>query len=80
MKRVTAREANQGFSKLLKAVEEGDEVIITRRGQPVAKLVSAVGESDVARREQAIGELMARLRKGLHLGGLRASRDESHER
>ena len=32
------REANQQLAKHIKAVEEGHEVIITRRGQPIARL------------------------------------------
>jgi prevent-host-death family protein len=39
MRTVSAREANQQFSKLLEAAVEGEEVTITRRGVPVAKLV-----------------------------------------
>ena len=39
MRTVSAREANQQFSKLLEAAVGGEEVTITRRGVPVAKLV-----------------------------------------
>ena len=39
MKTVSAREANQHFSRLLRAAAEGEDVVITRRGKPVAKLV-----------------------------------------
>ena len=34
------REANHHLAKHIKAVEEGHEVIITRRGQPVARLTA----------------------------------------
>lgn len=80
MKKVTAREANQAFSKLLRAAAEGEEVVITRRGTPVAKLVSASGSDESAHRKAAIKALVTLLRKGLHLGGLKATRQESHER
>jgi len=36
MRAVTAREANQSFSRILKAAESGESVVITRRGEPVA--------------------------------------------
>jgi antitoxin (DNA-binding transcriptional repressor) of toxin-antitoxin stability system len=36
MRRVTAREANQRFSEVLSAVETGEQVVITKRGRPVA--------------------------------------------
>lgn len=39
MRTVSAREANQQFSKILDAAVEGEEIVITRHGQPVAKLV-----------------------------------------
>ncbi len=34
------REANQQFSKLVKAVKEGREVLLTERGRPLAVLKS----------------------------------------
>jgi len=37
---VGAAEANQRFSRLLSEAEQGHDVIITRRGQPVARLAS----------------------------------------
>lgn len=38
MKRVTAREANQNFSKLLAEVEEGESIVITKNGATIAEL------------------------------------------
>jgi prevent-host-death family protein len=38
MKALGARDANQRFSKLLSQVESGHEIIITKRGHPVAVL------------------------------------------
>lgn len=46
MSTVTAREANQHFSKFLDAASRGEEVTITRRGKPVAKLVPVQEASD----------------------------------
>jgi prevent-host-death family protein len=37
---VTITEAKTQLSRLLKKVEEGEEVIITRRGHPIAKLLA----------------------------------------
>lgn len=34
--RMGLREANQSFSKAIKAVREGEEVILTERGKPIA--------------------------------------------
>lgn len=64
---VTAREANQHFSKFLDAASRGEEVTITRRGKPVAKLVPVVPEKDPteAAREAAEREaILARFEEG----------------
>ncbi len=79
MKTVSAREANQGFSRLLAAAAAGEEIVITRRGMPVAKLVP-VTDGDTAHRRAAQRQLLAALKRGAHLGGIRTTRDEMHER
>lgn len=38
MRTVSIREANQSFSRLLREVEAGETVVITRQGKPVAQL------------------------------------------
>ncbi|MGD9966162.1 MAG: type II toxin-antitoxin system Phd/YefM family antitoxin [Hyphomonadaceae bacterium] len=38
MKTLTARDANQNFSKLLAEVEKGETVVITKNGKTVAEL------------------------------------------
>jgi prevent-host-death family protein len=43
MKTVGLAEAKAQLSALLDAVEAGDEVLITRRGQAVARLIAARG-------------------------------------
>jgi|GEM_PF-450504 len=48
MSTVTAREANQHFSKILDAAARGEEVTITRRGKPVAKLVPVASQEETA--------------------------------
>jgi prevent-host-death family protein len=41
MKTVTVREAQHGLSALLERVRKGQELVITKRGRVVAKLVPA---------------------------------------
>ena len=65
---VGAFAAKTHLSSLLDRVSRGEEVLITRRGQPVARLVPA-GRAEQARTERAIEELRA-LRSGLRLDGL----------
>ena len=80
MKTVSAREANQQFSRLLGEVANGEEILITRRGQPVATLAPYRARALTPERAAALERLIALGRKGFHLGGIRATRDEMHER
>ena len=38
---ISLRDANQRFARLVRAVQGGAEYVITRRGEPVARLVPA---------------------------------------
>ncbi len=83
METITAREANQNFSRLLRRVESGEEFVVTRNGQPVARIVSAHGDGRrrlTPAQEEALSRSMARLRVGWDLGGERPSRDDLHDR
>ena len=44
--RVGLREANQRFSRLIKAVRSGKDVILTDRGKPVVRLTAITDTSD----------------------------------
>jgi prevent-host-death family protein len=65
MAAVSAREANQQFSKLLQRAVAGEEVVITRRGKPVAKLVPVTHGRADADREREIAAFIAHLREGV---------------
>ncbi len=49
---VTLRDANQRFARLIRAVEEGREFVITRRGRPVARISPAAAASGKLTPEQ----------------------------
>jgi prevent-host-death family protein len=68
MIQVGAYEAKTQLSSLLDKVQEGEEVVITRHGTPVARLVPAKAV-DKAAIDEAIAQLKE-MRKGLTLGGL----------
>lgn len=79
---VSAREANQQFSRILHDVEAGAEILVTRRGQPVARIVPAQrpGERQLTpEQEAAHARSMERLRKGWDLGGGKLDRDELYD-
>ena len=69
MREVGAFEAKNSLGRLLDWVEGGEEVLITRRGRAVARLVPAVPGFDMAKAQQAADRLRAR-RPSLSLGSL----------
>jgi len=69
MTTVGAFAAKTHFSALLERVARGEEIVITRHGRPVARLVPALHEDAAERRSEAIATLK-RLRQGATLGGL----------
>ena len=62
MKTVSAAEANRQFSKLLRAVQEGETVTITSRGKPVARLLAADDDQAREARRLAHERLLEHLR------------------
>lgn len=78
---MTLREANQAFSRCIREVEAGEEITITRRGEPVARIVPVRKGKRVLTPEQeaARARLTERMEKGWHLGGLRINRDELYD-
>ena len=70
MRTVSARDANQQFSKILKAAADGEEITITQRGVPVAKLVPVPREdaAAAAERERRKAEALAFFEKGIDIG------------
>lgn len=63
-------EARTRFSELLARVERGHEVVITRNGSPVARLVPTRKRTTYGDRHAAIKRWL-RISKGITLGRLR---------
>jgi prevent-host-death family protein len=79
---VSAREANQQFSRILRDVEAGAEVLVTRRGRPVARIVPAPRSRErqlTPEQEAALERTRRRLEKGWDLGGGKFNRDELYD-
>lgn len=81
MKHVTAREANQHFAKILSAVENGEQVVISKRGKPVA-VMSPYKPALDAKHQAAVEHLKAVMDEPVELGApfRTFTRDEMHER
>jgi prevent-host-death family protein len=66
---IGAFEAKNTLGSLLDRVEKGEEIIITRRGKPVARLAPVRADKDRSAAVAAAKELLE-LSKGATLGGL----------
>lgn len=78
---ISMREANQHLSRYVQWVEEGREVILTRRGKPVARLVPVEQEKRLSDGQvEALERTRRRMKKGYDLGGAFPDRDELHAR
>jgi prevent-host-death family protein len=69
MREIGSFEAKSKLGQLLDWVEAGEEVIITRRGKRVARLVAADPAADRERARGVAARIRAR-RRGITLGGL----------
>lgn len=62
MQTVPIHQAKDRFSALLQAVEEGDEIVITRHGKKIARIVRETAEvPSTAERERLRQEALAEL-------------------
>ena len=81
MRTVSLMTANQEFSRLIREVERGEGVLITRRGRPVAKLIPHRTEKTADPEwAAAYRRMMSKLEEGASLGGLRIARDDLYDR
>jgi prevent-host-death family protein len=64
MAEVGAFEAKNTFGSLLDRVERGEEIVITRHGRPVARLVPNSGRSDVEAAKAALQRMRDRAKGG----------------
>ena len=78
--RVTLREINRNLTRYVKAAEEGERIVITRRGKPIALLSPLPRQEErflTSAQEAALERLLS---QSHHLGGRAPSRDDLHER
>lgn len=78
---MSLRDANQRFAQRIREVESGEEIVITRRGQPVARIVPV--RPTLCRlsleQEAAIVRMRVLAAEGWSFGDRRFDRDEAHE-
>jgi len=79
--RINLREANQNLSKYISSLQSDDELVITRHGRAVAKLIPVNKEKTLnPAQQEALKRLLNRITEGYHLGGQGINRDELYER
>ncbi len=72
-KKVSIRDANLHFSRYVKEAENGEDIVVTRRGEPVVRIVREKKKPQKRKytkeQEEAWKRLSKLMRKGIHLGG-----------
>lgn len=78
---MSLRDANQQFARCIRAVEAGEEVVVTRNGKPVARIVPVSGRRVLSAAQFAAWKRTeARMSDGWPLGTPPLDRDALHER
>ncbi len=75
---ISLREANQNFSRYIEAVERGEEIVITRRGRPIAKIVRVSSAREPTAAQLRAWKVIKSSARELNIGKL--VRDELHDR
>lgn len=80
-KTVSLRDANQNFAKYVREVQAGAEIVVTKRGEAVLKMVPIRGKKRVLTQEQAaaLERLMDFAKKGYRSDGPLPTRDELYD-
>lgn len=79
MKTVTAADANRQFSAVLREVAQGQRVVVTSRGKPVATIEPVRSRAAAARASAAKRRLLEHLAKVRSAGARDWTRDELYE-
>ena len=88
MNNISSTAAGQRFPELLEKVEQGEGFAITRNGETIARLLPRATQAETRdpaaltaeERKAAQRRLMARLNRGLPLGGAGFNREEFYGR
>ena len=77
---INLREANQNLSKYIRSLHLGDEIVITKHGKAVAKLIPVSDQKVLnSAQQEALQRLLNRPQEGFNLGGKGFDRDELYE-
>jgi prevent-host-death family protein len=71
MREMSIREANKNFSQVIAAAEQGETIVITKNGRPVAKIMPQPSDRSADPDWQAAYEAMAASLRRKPAGGYR---------
>jgi prevent-host-death family protein len=78
---VSLRDFNHHLTQYIHSVEQGNEVIVTRRGKPIVAVTPLKKVTQLTRQQQqARKNLSLIMKKGVSLKGEAFNRDSLHER
>jgi prevent-host-death family protein len=78
---ISLRDFNHHIAQYIHSVEQGNELIITRRGKPIVEIKPLKKVVQLTQQQQkARKNLSSMMKKGLPLKGETFSRDNLHER
>lgn len=78
---VGLREMNQQFTEYVQKVEQGEEIVITRRGKPIARLVPIdSSETLTSNQKAALARTKARMKKGFDYEEGKFKREDLYDR
>lgn len=78
---VSLRDVNHHLAQYIHSVEQGTEVIITRRGKPIVTMTPFKKVLQLTRKQQKSRKnLLSIMKRGIDLKGESFSRDSLHER
>ena len=78
---VPLREVNHHLAEYIHSVESGNEVIITRRGKPIARMIPLKKVTQLTRQQKKSRKnLFSLMENGLSLKGEKFEREILHER
>jgi prevent-host-death family protein len=80
-KTISLRDANQSFARCIRDVEAGEEYVITRNGEPVARLVPIAGRRVFSPEQKAArARARARMEQGWPIAAGPLDRGSLHDR
>lgn len=78
---VGLRDINQRLPEYIQMVEQGEEIMITRRGKPIAKIIPVIQKNDLTQAQQAaLKRSLSRMKQGFNYEDGTFNRSDLYDR